>query len=134
MKITPKEIARALVDAMEASPDVSVDDACESAIVLLRKAVPGFPARTFIKIVEREMEKRGNTASGLLIVPHEKSLKAEAIIPLLQAKSDKTVHVDRKTNPDLIGGAVLHIDHRRLDCSIQGALATLLRTCLQPLD
>lgn len=134
MKITSKDIARSLIDSLASSSDVSVDDACESAIVLLKKTNPGVPLKQFLRVVERELLRRGNTATGMLVVPHEHSLKVETIIPLLEARSGKTVHVDRKVNEDLIGGAVLLVDHRRIDCSIQGALAALLRTCLLPLD
>ncbi len=134
MKVTPRDIARSLIDSLASSSDVSVDDACESAIVLLKKTNPGVPLKQFLKVVERELVRRGNTATGLLVVPHEHSLKAETLAPLLEARTGKHVHVDRKVSPELIGGAVLLVDHRRIDCSIQGALAALLRTCLLPLD
>lgn len=134
MNITPRDIARSLIDAAAASPQVSVDDVCDSAVRLLKRSCPGTTRRTFLKLVEREVKRRGKTSSGLLLVPDERSLKAETIRPLLQAKTGKTVHIDRTVEPELIGGAVLFIDHRRIDCSIQGALVSLLRTCLQPLD
>ncbi len=134
MKIHPKDIARSLVEAIAASPQTNVDDACMSALALLKRTNPGVHMRDFVKIVERALRKQGTTSSGLLVVPHEHSLKAETIVPLLSAKTGKTVHIDRKTDPELIGGAVLLIEHRRIDCSIKGALESLLRTCLQPLD
>lgn len=134
MRTTPKDIARALVDSMETTPAASTDDACLSAILLLKRSCPGFPPRLFLKIVEREVLRRGNASSGLLVVPNETSLRAETIAPLLAAKSGKTVSIDRAVEPELIGGAVLLVDHRRIDCSVQGALAALLRECLQPLD
>ncbi len=134
MKITPKDIARSLVDSVGASQPVSVDDACDSAIALLKRLCPGVPLRLFIRILEREVKRRGLSMSAMLVVPNEHSLKAETIVPLLEAKAGKKVHIDRNVEPELIGGAVLLIEHRRIDCSIQGALATLLRSCLQPLD
>lgn len=134
MKITPKDIARSFVDTVAEHAQVNLDDACLSAILLLKKRCPGITPRAFVRLVEREVRKRGKTASGLLVVPHEQSLRAETIVPLLSQKTGKVVHIDRRTDPELIGGAVLLIEHRRIDCSIQGALQTLLRTCLQPLD
>ena len=134
MRMKAIHIARALVETIAASPHLSVDDACLSAIQLLKRSCPGTTNREFLRLVEREVKKQGTTTSGLLVVPHEYSLKAETIAPLLSEKTKKTVHIERKTEPELIGGAVLLIDHRRIDCSIQGALAVLLRTCLLPLD
>ena len=133
MKIHPKDIARSLVDSLAAG-NVSADEACDSAIVLLKRSCRGVPLRRFIQLVEREVKRRKLSTSALIAVPNEHSLKAETIIPLLQAKTGKTVHLDRMIEPELIGGAVLLVDHRRIDCSIQGALAALLRSCLQPLE
>ncbi len=133
MRITPKDIARSLIDSL-ASASLSVDDACDSAIGLLKRSCPGVALREFIRMVEREVRKRGLTTSAMLVVPNEQSIQADTIAPLLASKSGKKVHVDRKTEPELIGGAVFLVDHRRIDCSIQGALAALLRSCLQPLE
>lgn len=134
MRIKPKDIARSLLDSVETSPNVSMDDACESALRLLRRSCPGVRPRDFAKLVERELKKRGETSSALLVVPNDKSLKSEAILPLLEKKTGKAIHLERNVEPDLIGGAVLLVEHRRIDCSIQGALAALLKICLQPLD
>lgn len=134
MRITPKIIARSLVDSILESTNVSADDACDSAIVYLRRMCPGVPPRAFLKLVEREMQRRGETSAALLIVPHAHSLSSATIAPLLQAKTKRKVVLERKTDPDLIGGAVLLVDHRRIDCSIKGALEALLHECLQPLD
>ena len=134
MKISPKDIARSLVDTIVHHEDVDVDDACLNAMLLLRKRCPGVTPRTFIRLVEKEVKRRGSSAAGLLVVPHDHSIRAEVIEPVLAERSGKAIHIDRKTNPDLIGGAVLLIDHRRIDCSIQGALHALLRACLEPLD
>ena len=134
MKITPKDIARSLVDSVAASPQMDIDEACFSAFMLLKKRCPGITPRAFVRLVELQVKRQGTTASGMLVVPHEHSLTSETIEPLLAAKTGKTVHVDRKVEPEIIGGAVLLIEHRRIDCSIQGALAALLRTCLQPLE
>ena len=134
MKITPRDIARSLVDAIATSPELDVDEACMSAILLLRKRCPGITPRMFVRLVEREVKRQGTTSLGLLVVPHEHSISAETIQPLIAKKSDRAVHIDRMTNPDLIGGAVLLVEHRRIDCSVQGALAMLLKTILQPID
>lgn len=134
MRITPKDIARALVDSVESQQGISADEACDSAMQFLHKKCPGSSRRQFLKLVEREVLSRGTTSAGMLVVPHGHSLKAEVITPHLEKKSGKTVHLERKVEPELIGGAVLLVDHRRIDCSIQGALQNLLRMCLQPLD
>ncbi len=134
MRITPKDIARALVDSILETPDVSADDACDSAIAYLHKMCPGVPPRAFLKLVEREMKRRGETSSALLIVPNEHSLSSKTIAPLLAAKTGRKVMLERKTDPDLIGGAIILVDHRRIDCSIKGALEALLQECLQPID
>ena len=34
---------------------------------------------------------------------------------------------------EIIGGAILLVNHRRIDCSVKGALSALLRACLEPL-
>ena len=133
MKIHPKDIARSLIDSI-ASASVPVEHACDSAIALLKRACPGVSLREFAKVVEREVNKRKLSSSALLVVPHEHAIKADAIEPLLSAASGKKVRIDRNVEEELIGGAVLLVDHRRIDCSIQGALAALLRSCLQPLD
>ena len=134
MKITPKDIARSLVDTVATTSGVNVEDACFSAFMLLKKRCPGMTPRQFVRLVEKEVKRRGATMSGMLAVPNEHSLSAEAIEPLLKQKTGKVVHIDRMTEPELIGGAVLLIEHRRIDCSIQGALQSLLRACLQPLE
>lgn len=133
MRTTPKHIAQALIDFLEADPTLSVDNACDSAICLLKKRCPGVTPREFLKIAERAMRRRGRCAAGMLIVPHEHSLKTDQIVSVLCAKTGKPVEIERKTDPELIGGAVLLIDHRRIDCSIKGALAALLRACLEPI-
>ena len=134
MRIRPKDIARSLVDSMEQNPAMHADEACESAIRLLKSKCPGVTFRQFVKLLERELKKRGSISSGLLVVPNEHSISAETVGALLKEKSGKTVRIERATDPELIGGSVLLVDHRRIDCSIQGALANLLKTCLQPLD
>ena len=134
MRMTPKHIARALVDSFVTSGTVSVDDACDSALALLHQKCPGTSRRVFMKIVERELLARGAHAEGMLVVPTEHSLQAAHIEPHLSKQTGKTIHLDRKVEPELIGGAVLLVDHRRIDCSIQGALHRLLHTCLAPLD
>jgi F0F1-type ATP synthase delta subunit len=88
----------------------------------------------FLKIVEREVKRHGAITAGMLAVPHEKAIKTEDIAPLIAQKTGKMVHMDRKVEPELIGGAVLLVDHRRLDASVQGALRHLLQMCLQPLE
>lgn len=133
MRITPKDIARSLIDAFGASSD-SVEDLCDGAISLLKRTSPGMPLRMFAKTIDREIRRRKIGSSALLVVPSPHDLSAHAMTPLLEAKTGKAMHVDRAVEPELIGGAVLLVDHRRIDCSIQGALAALLRDCLQPLD
>ena len=135
MRTTPKDIARSLVDSIiDASDTLSLDDACDSAIALLKRLCPGVTLRAFVILVEKEMKRRGKESAGLLVVPHEHSIAADTIAALLSAKAKKPVAIDRKTDADLIGGAVLLVEHRRIDCSIQGALQALLKTCLQPLE
>jgi F0F1-type ATP synthase delta subunit len=134
MKISPKDIARSLIDTVASSTTVDVDDACMSAINMLKQRCPGVTLKTFARVVEKELKRRGETASGLLVVPNEHSLKAETIEPHLKNKMGKHVHIDRKTEPELIGGAVLLVEHRRIDCSVQGALHALLQTFLLPID
>lgn len=134
MRITPTDIARSLVDVFGDTRGATPADACDSAIGLLKQRCPGVSLRTFARIVEREIRRRKLTSSALLVVPTDRSFTAKTITPLLEAKTGKTVHVDRAVEPELIGGAVLLIEHRRIDCSIQGALAMLLRDCLEPLD
>lgn len=134
MTIRPKDIARSLVDSMVEHPTMSADSACDSALRLLKMKCPGTSFRQFAKLLERELKKRGKISAGLLVVPHEKSIAADSVGMLLKQKSGRTVLMERTVDPELIGGAVLLVDHRRIDCSIQGALAMLLRTCLQPLD
>ena len=133
MRTTPRHIAQALIEAIEADPSISVDGACDSAILVLKKRCPGVTPREFLKIMEREIRRRGSTASGMLIVPNEHSLNTDQIVTLLSQKTGKPVEIERKTDPELIGGAILLVDHRRIDCSIKGALAALLRACLEPL-
>ena len=133
MKITPRIIAHALIDTLERDPSLSVDSACESAILMLKKRCPGVAPREFLKITEREIRRRGRNSSGMLIVPNEHALKTDQISPLLSAKTGKPVEIERKTDPEIIGGAILLVNHRRIDCSVKGALSALLRACLEPL-
>lgn len=132
MRITAQEIARALVDAL--LTDVSPDDACDSALALLHEKCPSTTRRMFLKMVEREVKRHDSVAASMLAVPHERDLKINDIAPLIAQKTGKVVHMDRKVEPELIGGAVLLIDHKRLDASVQGALRHLLQACLQPLE
>jgi hypothetical protein len=132
MRTRPADIARALVDEVIASP-AAADDACASALQMLKKKCPGFPRREFVKLVEREMKRRGGQASGLLIVPNQRTIKAETIGALVSKQTGTTVTLSEKVDPDLIGGAVLLMDHRRIDASVQGALRELLEACLEPI-
>lgn len=134
MRIRPADIARSLVDTVEADPGIDATAACFEAFLLLRKRCAGTTPRAFVRLVEREVKRRGTAASAALFVPHEKSIEAETLEKLLADKAGKTVHVDRAVEPELIGGAVLFVEHRRLDSSIQGALQALLRSFLQPLE
>ncbi len=134
MRTKPAQIARALVDQAEADPS-SVDQACAVALELLRSTSPGYAKRSFLKLVEQEMRRRGEQASGLLIVPNTRTVKSEHVGKLVSKSSGKqNVRIDERIEPNLIGGAVLLIDHRRIDCSVQGALRELLQTCLEPLE
>lgn len=134
MRVKPADIARALVDQAEADP-ASVDAACAVALDYLRKTSPGCAKRHFLKLVEREMRRRGEQASGLLIVPNARTVNAMHIGALVSASSGKqNMRIDERIEPDVIGGAVLLIEHRRIDCSVQGALRELLQTCLEPLE
>ncbi len=128
MRMTPKNIAHALIDSIASSPEISVDAACESAIQLLKKRCPGVSLRDFLKCVEREMRRKHHQPEGLLIVPNAKSISAEKLVPLLSEKSGAPVHLEQKIDPDIIGGDILLVEHKRIDCSIQGALQSLLRT------
>ena len=133
MKITPRDIARALIDSI-LDGDMNVDAACDSALALLHEKCPGTTRKNFLKILEREVKRHGGIAAGMLVVPHEHAITTEQIAPHLAEKTGKTIHLDRKVEPALIGGAVLLVDHRRLDASVQGALRHLLQMCLQPLE
>ncbi len=132
MRTKPADIAKALIDEVQASP-ASADAACVAALNVLKRMSPGFPRREFVKLVEHEMKRRGEQASGLLVVPNARTLKAEHVGALISKQSGVTVHLTEKVDPDVIGGAVLLMDHRRIDCSVQGALRELLQTCLEPI-
>ena len=133
MRVTPKDIARSLVDTLVASTSVDADTACESALALLRQRCPGVTPRSFVRLVERELRRRGTAGAGMLVVPREDSIAASALEPQLTSKIGKPVHLEREVHPELIGGAVLLVEHRRIDCSVQGALAELHRLCMLPL-
>ncbi|HRH93546.1 MAG TPA: F0F1 ATP synthase subunit delta [Candidatus Peribacteria bacterium] len=133
MRIKPADIAKALVDEVIASP-ASADAACLGALQMLKKKCPGFLRRDFVKLVDREMRTRGDQASGLLIVPNAHSIKADAVGGIVTKHSGIPVNLTEKIDPDLIGGAVLVMDHRRIDASVQGALRELLQTCLEPIN
>lgn len=133
MKIKPRDIARALIASIEAHPD-ETDQVCDASIALLRKHCPSVSLRSFLKIAEKELRRRGDVAGGMLVVPHEHSIAVDTVTKALQEKSGRSVSLDRKVDPDIIGGAVLLVDHRRIDGSVQGALQALLKQCLLPLD
>jgi hypothetical protein len=108
MRTKPAQIAQALVDHVEADPS-SVDQACAVALELLRKASPGFAKRNFLKLVEREMRRRGEQASGLLIVPNTRTVKSEHVGKLVSKSSGKqNVRIDERVEPNLIGAAALN--------------------------
>lgn len=130
MRILPKDIAKALVDSVEAG--TPVDAAIGSALEMLRLHCLGTSRSQFLSLVEKEMRRQGRSSSALLIVPHDTSISAEDVQKQLTAKGRK-IPVERATDPSLIGGAVLHVDHTRIDSSVRGALETLLQLCLQPL-
>ena len=133
MKVTPRIIACAFIDAIEKSPE-EADSICDATIALLKQHCPSVHLRDFVKVTEKEVKRRGDVSGGMLVVPHEKSMSTEVIAKQLEKASGKTIELDRKIDPELIGGAVLLIDHIRIDSSVQGALQALLRECLQPLD
>ncbi len=134
MRIRPIHVARSLIDTVESTPDIDVGEACVEAFRLLRARCPGMPPRQFVALVEREAKRRGSVMSGMLFVPTDPSMKAEIVEKALTQKSGTTVHVDRAVEPELIGGAVLFLEHRRLDSSVQGALRALLNSFLEPLE
>jgi hypothetical protein len=135
MRVTPALIARAVADLSQEGEDASrLDRLCDTALQLLHSSCPHTTKRTFLSLVERELNRRHAVSAGMLLVPHERSIRAEHIAPLITKKSAKPIHLQRVTEPELIGGAVLLVDHRRIDCSVQGALRQLLRACLEPLD
>lgn len=133
MKIHPRDIARALIASIEANPDLT-DQVCDASIALLRKNCPSVTLREFLKIAERELRRRGDVSGGMIIVPHEHSIATETVQKALQDNSGRVVALDRKIDPEIIGGAVLLVDHRRIDGSVQGVLHDLLQQCLLPLD
>lgn len=133
MKVTPSLIATSLIETLKSDSSVSADEACDGALIVLKRECPGCSKREFLKLVERKLKREGASAAGLLVVPHAGSITAEHIAPLVSKKAGKTVHIDRSIDKDLIGGAVLLVEHRRIDSSVQGALHDLLQMCLEPL-
>ncbi len=133
MRTRPIDIARALVDHAEKEP-ATLDDACAGALVLLKRIAPGYSKRVFLKTVEREMKRRGDRSSGMIIVPRDNTLTSEYVGAAVAKATGKQVSLGRKVDPDIIGGAVVLVDHHRIDASVQGALQELLRTFLEPLN
>jgi len=134
MRISVNDIAKALVDSLEKDPHIDLLEACEGALTMLRTHNPGVPPRVLLAKVEREMRHRGHTSTGLIVVPHEKAMPSKHLEELLSKTTGKQVTLERATDPSLIGGAVLLVDHMRVDYSVKAALQTLLNICLQPLD
>lgn len=133
MKITPRIIARALIASIEAHPD-QIDQVCDASIALLRKYCPSVTLREFVRTAERELRRSGDVSGGMLVVPHDHAISTDVVAKTLKEHSGRTVALDRKVDPEIIGGAVLLVDHRRIDGSVQGALQSLLKQCLLPLD
>lgn len=133
MKITPRDIARALIASIEATPALA-DQICDGAIALLKKYCPSVTLRDFVKIADKELRRHGVISSGMLVVPHERAISADVVAKQFSAVSGHSINIERKIDPSLIGGAVFLVDHRRIDSSVQGALQTLLKQCLLPLD
>ncbi len=127
------DIVKACIDLIEKSPD-QADAICDGGIALLKKHCPSFSFRNFVKLVEKYLRRRGDVTGGMLIVPNEHSLSVTGVSELFSAQSTRKINFDRKIDPDLIGGAVVLVDHRRIDSSVQGALQMLLKNCLLPLD
>lgn len=133
MKVTPVVIARSLIETLASDPSMSPEDACDGALAVLKRTCPGYGKREFLKLVERQLRRKGVSAAGLLVVPHATSITAEHIAPIVSKQAGRAVHIDRSIDKDLIGGAALLIDHQRIDSSVQGALQDLLQTFLAPL-
>ncbi len=132
MKLTPADIAEALIDLLE-SKAVSAEEACDTALQMLHRDCPSASPGAFLALVVRVLRKRRDAHAGVLrtatVSEAPKSMQQE-----LQQAFGKAVDLEAKTDASLIGGAILDVNDTRIDASVKRALEDLHELYSKPVS
>lgn len=108
MKASARDIAKALIDVSQTLPDG------EAFLREIRDAL------------NAKLKDSGKVLAVTLTTPSGSAPELSAAISqYLQGKLSRPVEITEKTDPSLIGGAILQYGDIQVDLSVRGALSTL---------
>jgi F0F1-type ATP synthase delta subunit len=126
MKITPLDIARALIETCKSLPDAEYPAVAEAALEMLRSRGLSRAVRTFPRLVRETLERREGIVFARLTTPTgDAGALADAIAAALAAGLKKKVEMTQATDRTLLGGAKITAGDERFDASVRGALSSL---------
>ncbi len=126
MKISADDIARSLIETCKGLTEGQCADVVDAAMETLRKHGLARAIRSFPRTVRRMMEKEGMVFAEL--TTPEENTDADAVAAILETVFKKKAALTRKTDPSLLGGAVLQVRDDRFDASVRGSLSRLQRS------
>lgn len=125
MKITPEDIARALIETCRSLPESEQGAASEVAIYLLLHHRLARSVRSFPRIVQKMLTRSENVVFAQLVTPVESASTGEDMIASLEKALGKKIALSQSVDPSLIGGALLSVGDERFDASVHGSLARM---------
>jgi len=128
MKITPKQYAEALVEALAEVSKIQRDSCLGNFIKIIENN--GDAAK--ISLVIEEIKKIFEDKSGLrqatvtTAVPISEELK-QSIVKKLEKAFNTKIKLNSAVNPDILGGAIIEFDNEVLDESTRAWISGLKR-------
>lgn len=128
MKITPQDIARALIETCKSLPEAEYPSVAEAALEMLRSRGLSRAVRTFPRLVRETLEHREGIVFAMLTTPSgDAGLLTDVISTALAAGLKKKVEMTQTADSTLLGGAKVTAGDERFDASLRGALVRLHR-------
>ncbi|MFA6523429.1 MAG: F0F1 ATP synthase subunit delta [Candidatus Peribacteraceae bacterium] len=126
MKITPLDIARALIETCKSLPETEYPAVAEAALEMLRSRGLSRAVRTFPRLVRETLERRESIVFATLITPTgDAGTLTDTIASALASGLKKKVEMTQAADRTLLGGAKVTAGDERFDASVRGALASL---------
>lgn len=121
MKRTEKQVARALVDALDGATDAQIEAAAAQLVSLLVLRVEVHRVPRVIEALEDAWRERYGAATVTIETAHPLSTALKKRLETLAPGAE----LKEKVRPEIIGGAKLRIDETVIDGSIEGQLVRL---------